>query len=123
MDARDMALVLAGAIGGGVAIVHGVLVHRAVVGPLAAQPVRMGGVARRIVTPLLQFSTFAWLVGGVALVAAPRFGNEARHVTVVLVGSSYLYGTVANLWASRGRHPGWVAYAVALTLIGFGGLT
>jgi hypothetical protein len=33
---------------------------------------------------------------------------------------SYLYGALGNLWATRGRHVGWVFYAVALVLIAFG---
>lgn len=35
----------------------------------------------------------------------------------LLVGSMFLYGAVANLWGTRGRHPGWVLMAVAVTLI------
>jgi hypothetical protein len=38
----------------------------------------------------------------------------------LLVGSSYLYGALGNLWATRGRHFGWMLYAVALILIAAG---
>jgi len=47
-------------------------------------------------------------------------GAEAKLATGLLVGSSYLFGAVGNLWASRGRHPGWALYALALGLIAYG---
>ena len=70
---------------------------------------------------LLQFSTFNWLLGGLALIgAALWFGHEARLATGLLVGSSYLFGALGNLWGTRGRHPGWMLMAVALVLIVLG---
>ena len=63
-------------------------------------------------------------IGGLALIiAAYAFGPQARLATGLLVGSSYLFGAVGNLWATRGRHPGWALYGVALVLIvlGLGG--
>ena len=44
-------------------------------------------------------------------------GGEARLITCLLVGSSYLFAVIGNGWATRGRHPGWMLYAVALVLI------
>jgi hypothetical protein len=70
---------------------------------------------------LLHFSTFNWFVGGLALIISARaFGQEARLVTGVLVGSSYLFGAVGNLWGTRGRHAGWVLYGIAVLLIAYG---
>ena len=70
---------------------------------------------------LLQFSTFNWLLGGLALIAAALwFGQGAKLATGLLVGSSYLFGAVGNLWGTRGRHPGWMLMAVALVLIVLG---
>jgi len=34
--------------------------------------------------------------------------------------SSYLFAAIGNCWATRGRHPGWMLYAVALVLIVYG---
>lgn len=124
MDWQDAALTLAGVIGSGVAVIHGVLTHRFIARPLGAiadGDNRIRPSIRRLVPPLLQFSTFNWFIGGLALIAAAnRFETEARIVTALLVGSSYLFGAIANLWAIRAVHPGWVLYAVALVLIGFG---
>jgi hypothetical protein len=76
---------------------------------------------RRIAPLLLQFSTFNWVVGGLVLVAAALWlGPEASAWPGCWSGSSYLFGAVGNLWATRGRHPGWVLYAVAVLLIVYG---
>jgi hypothetical protein len=32
----------------------------------------------------------------------------------------YLFGALGNLWATRGRHPGWMLMAAALILIVIG---
>jgi hypothetical protein len=121
MDWRAAAFDLAGVIGIGVAVVHGVLVQRLMVGPIGSSGARMATAARRLTPGLLHFSTFNWLVGGLALIAAANgFPPGARVATAVLVGASYLYGALGNLWATRGRHPGWVLYAAAVALIVYG---
>jgi hypothetical protein len=124
MNWHDAALALAGAIGSGTALVHGVLTQRLMVRPIEAALLadkRISSPARRLVPVLLHFSTFAWFVGGLALIAAAlRFGEEARLATGLLVGSLYLFGAVGNFWATRGRHPGWMLMAVACVLIVLG---
>lgn len=117
---HDAALAAAGALGGVAALAHGVLVQR-----LMVRPVQAGAPAtrtiRRLAGPLLQFTTYNWFLGGLALIAAAfAFGPEARFVTGLLVGSAYLYGAIGNGWATRCRHPGWVLYGVAVVLIGYG---
>jgi hypothetical protein len=122
MDPHDWALVLAGVIGSGVAVVHGVLVQRLMVTPFALVAGRnFGASIRRLVPLLLQFSTFNWLIGGIVLVVAAFFlQRQARLVVGLLVGSSYLFGALGNLWATRGAHPGWMLYTIAVGLIGYG---
>jgi hypothetical protein len=120
MDIHDAALAIAGVLGSGVAVVHGVLTQRLMVrrlqGPAGAQ---FPGKIRELMAALLHFTTYNWFLGGLALlVAAFAFQREAKLVTAVLVGSSYLFGGVGNLWANRGRpHPGWILYGIALLLI------
>lgn len=124
MVGQDLTLVLAGVIGSGVAVIHGVLLQRHMVRPFsafAASDTRVPGRTRRLAPALLHFSTFNWFIGGLALIAAAIWLQpEARLVTGVLVASSYLFGALGNLWATRGRHPGWILYVVALVLILFG---
>jgi len=124
MTWQDAALALAGVIGSSVAVFHGVLTQRLMVRPVEALFVadrRIAAPIRRLVPLLLQFSTFNWLLGGLVLIAAALwFEHDARLATGLLVGSSYLYGAVGNLWGTRGRHPGWMLMAVALVLIVLG---
>jgi hypothetical protein len=124
MTWQDAVLALAGVIGSSVAVFHGVLTQRLMVRPVEALFVadrRIAAPIRRLVPLLLQFSTFNWLLGGLVLIAAALwFEHDARLATGLLVGSSYLYGAVGNLWGTRGRHPGWMLMAVALVLIVLG---
>jgi hypothetical protein len=122
MTRHDAALIIAGLIGSFGAVVHGMLTQSHLVDPvreLAAA--RISAPVPRLVTILLQFSTFNWFIGGLALIgAAFAFGQEARLATGLLVGSSYLFATLGNLWATRGRHPGWIVYGAALSLTLYG---
>lgn len=119
---HDFALVLAGIIGSAVAIVHGVLVQRMMVRPVAVTSSgKLRGATLRLIAALLHFSTFNWFVGGLALICtALAFGTQAKIAVGVLVGSSYLFGALGNLWATRGRHPGWVLYGITVGLIVYG---
>jgi hypothetical protein len=68
--------------------------------------------------PLLQFSTFTWLLGGAALiVASVLLDHGARMAISVLVGSSYTFGAVANAQAVRTMHFGWLLMTAAVLLI------
>jgi hypothetical protein len=123
MDWHDAALAAAGAIGSATALVHGVLTQRLMVRPIQAALAdrNLPRAVRRLVPVLLQFSTFAWLLGGLALVAAAWCSDrEAKLATGLLVGAFYLFGALGNAWATRGRHPGWMLMAAAAGLIGFG---
>ena len=115
---------MAGVIGSGVAVVHGILVQRLMVKPFEELVLADGRIAapiRRLVPLLLHFSTISWFLGGLALVAAAKwFGQDARLATGLFVGSTYLFGALGNLWGTRGRHPGWMLMAAALILIVFG---
>jgi hypothetical protein len=118
---QDGALSAAGVIGSGVAVVHGILLQRRMVEPIKpllelGKP--MSGSIRRLVPVLLHFSTFNWFLSGIALISAAIWlGPEAKLAIGLLVGSSYLFGAIGNFWGTRGRHPGWVLYGVALALV------
>jgi len=124
MHWQNAALAMAGVIGSGVAVVHGILVQRLMVRPfeeLALADGRIGVPIRRLVPPLLHFSTISWFLGGLALIAAARWLEpDARLATAIFVGSLYLFGALGNLWGTRGLHPGWMLMTVALVLIAFG---
>jgi len=124
MNLRDAALGMAGVIGCCVAVFHGILTQRLMVRPLEEfflTDKRTAASVRRLVPLLLHFSTVSWFLGGLALIAAANwFEHDARLATGLFVGSLYLFGALGNLWATRGRHPGWMLMALALILIVFG---
>jgi hypothetical protein len=121
---QGAALGMAGVIGCCVAIFHGVLVQRLMVRPLEKSFLadkRTAASVRRLVPLLLHFSTISWFLGGLALIAAANwFEQNAKLATGLFVGSLYVFGALGNLWATRGRHPGWMLMAAALLLIAFG---
>src|SRR5688572_4059445 len=105
VDWQDAALALAGLIGSGTAVIHGVLTQRLMVRPIEASlgpDRRVSTPIRRLVPMLLHFSTVAWFLGGLALIAAAAWLEpDARLATSLYVGGLYLFGALANLWATR----------------------
>lgn len=123
MPWHNLALGVAGLIGAVVAVMHGLIVQRLMVEPLsqrAAADPPISPVVRRLISPLLHFSTVVWFAGGIALIFATSLDSQARLCIGLLVGGTYLFGAVGNFWATRGRHPGWILMALALVLITFG---
>lgn len=120
MELHHLALALAGVIGSGTSVIHGVLTQRLMVRPIASDA-GLSSQMKQLVAALLQFSTYNWLLGGLALIAVAFWGDASARMAVgLLVGSSYLFGAVCNCWATRGRHPGWMLMAAAVALIAFG---
>ncbi|MDQ0114232.1 hypothetical protein [Paenibacillus harenae] len=123
MVLQDIALIVAAVIGSGVSVAHGIIVQRRMVQPIEGlfRTIEQAAVIRRLVPLMLHYSTICWFLGGFALIAAAIwFGQEARLATGLFVGFLYLSGSLIAFWATRGRHPVWIPYAVALILIGFG---
>lgn len=116
-----LALVIAGAVAIVSAMLHGVIMQRQIVAPLETLMDSSGslkGVRQALVAPLLHVSTMSWLVNGLALIAvALWFGHEARVLVGCLAGIQYLYAAGANMWATRGRHPGGYLLALVVVLI------
>ena len=121
MNWQNAALGMAGVIGSSVAVFHGILVQRLMVKPFEElADGRISAPIRRIVPLLLHFSTIAWFVGGLALIAACWFSRDARFATGLCVGGLYLFGALGNLWGTRSLHPGWMLMTAALILIVLG---
>lgn len=120
MQIHSWAFVAAGCIGASVALGHGVLMQRLMVRPILAgsdysQPIQ------RLLPVLLQFSTFCWFLGGIALIATPAFPDRSSVLTTALfVGTFYIFGAIGNFWGTRGRHPGWALLTIAAALIAWG---
>lgn len=131
MTGSDLALLAGGGVCALVALVHGVLMGRYIITPIDAALANtstsgggMNGGSRRLVTPLLHYSTFAWLTGGLAvMMTAVALGREAQMAVGLLVGATCVYAALANLMATRARHPGGWLMALAAALIAGGLLT
>ncbi len=121
MDYQSVALAAAGIIGSGVAVAHGIIMQKIIVKPIDAffrSTETVSPTIRRLVAPLLHFTTYNWFLGGIALlIAAFCLEGEVKIAAGLFAGSSYLFGALCNCWATRGRHFGWMAYTVAVGLI------
>lgn len=124
MDWYSIALMAAGVIGGSTAIVHGILMKRLIIRPIEAVFVANGQISapiQKLVRLLLHFTTLNWLISGLTLIAAAIwFKQDARLVTGLLAGSSFLYGAIISFWVMRRPHPSWILLSVALLLIVLG---
>lgn len=116
----------AGIVGAGTATIHGVVMQKFMVLPVDRRlkaDTAISGQIRMLVASLLQYSTFSWLAGGLALIAAALYlDTEARLAVSLVVGAGYAYAAAANCWATRGRHPGWMLMALSVVLMAAGNL-
>lgn len=114
---RDLMLQAAGVIAILTALAHGVLGETKVFAAATIEPRRL----RTLIRLVWQCSTVAWIAGGVLLVAAPLVAPEpARQWIVAMVAGMYAFGALANAYATRGRHPGWMALTVVIGLAAAG---
>ena len=115
---RDILLQMAGLAAIAVALIHGVLGETKVLARATIQPTRV----RDLIRLVWQAGTVAWIGGGVLLIAAPMMASEtARHWIVVTFARVFTFGALANAFATRGRHFGWIALSavVALAVAGY----
>jgi hypothetical protein len=115
---RDLLLQGAGLGAIGAAIIHGVLGETKVFARATIAPARV----RTLIRLVWQAGTVAWIGGGVLLVAAPWMGSEpARHWIVATMAAVFAFAALANAWAMRGRHFGWMVLSavVALAVAGY----
>ena len=115
---RDLLLQLSGAAAIAVALLHGVLGETRVFARATIEPRRL----RNLIRLVWQAGTVAWIGGGVLLLAAPWMASEpARHWIIVTFACVFAFAALANAWAMRGRHFGWLALGavVALAVAGY----
>ena len=114
---RDLLLQCAGVVTIAVALIHGILGETKVFARARIEPERL----RILIRLVWQASTVAWIGGGVLLIAAPHMGSEpARHWIVVTLIGVFGFAAVANAWATRGRHFGWMALGAVVAMAAAG---
>ncbi|WP_262694419.1 hypothetical protein [Kordiimonas aquimaris] len=120
MTSYEWAFVAAGCVGCFVAVFHGVIMQKKMIPPILST-IRLPETTHRLVPFLLHFSTLCWFLGGAALIAVTLYASSLVILTTAaFVGAFYTFGAVGNFWGTRGKHPGWMLLAVAVTLIAYG---
>jgi hypothetical protein len=110
---RDILLQVSGFAAIAAAITHGVLGETKVFPRVTIEPARL----RTLLRLVWQAATVAWIGGGVLLIAAPLMASQAaRHWIVVTLAIVFGFGALANAWATRGRHFGWMALGTVAAL-------
>ena len=114
---RDLLLQSAGILAIVVSLVHGVLGETKVFANVTIEPRRY----RRLIHLVWHAGTVAWICGGVLMLAAPSLLSEAaRHWIVVVIGIMFAAAVAGNAWATRGRHFGWMLFAIVIALAAAG---
>ncbi|RZN08627.1 hypothetical protein CWO91_21465 [Bradyrhizobium genosp. SA-3] len=115
---RDLLLQCSGAAAVVLALIHGMLGETKVFARATIEPLRL----RTLIRLVWQAGTVAWIGGGVLLLAAPWMqSNLARHWIIVTLAVVFGFAALANAFATRGRHFGWVGMGtvVALAVAGY----
>ncbi|MEM6913066.1 MAG: hypothetical protein AAF511_03720 [Pseudomonadota bacterium] len=109
----DIALYASGVLGVFVSIVHGYIGEMKVVRPSEAP----SAAAKRVLSAIMFLSAVYWLVVSLLLIATPAYVPDGlRAFAAYGAGAVLLSGALGNLWATRGRHPGWMLLTVAAGL-------
>ncbi len=110
---RDLLLQCSGLAAIAAALVHGVLGETKVFARATIEPPRL----RTLIRLVWQAGTVAWIGGGVLLMAS----EPARHWIIATLAGVFGFAALANAWAMRGRHFGWVVLGavVALAVAGY----
>jgi hypothetical protein len=114
---RDLLLQCSGVAAIAVALIHGVLGETKVFRRASIEPARL----RTLLRLVWQAGTIAWIGGGVLLIAAASTGSDsARHWIVATMVVVFASAALANAWATRGRHFGWMAMSAVVALAAAG---
>jgi hypothetical protein len=110
---RDLLLQTSGLAAIAAALIHGVLGETKVFARASIEPPRL----KTLIRLVWQAGTVAWIGGGVLLIAAPWMASEpARHWIVVTFACVFGFAALANAFATRGRHFGWMALTAVVGL-------
>src|SRR5215208_5905269 len=117
MDRHDIALVIAGVIGSGGAVAHGVLTQWHIIDPIQELAVpRISTTVQRLVSVLLQFSTFNWLVGGSPCSSRPSSLDVMRGLQRVCWWGARISTRLSATSGQPTAAHTWLLYGTALCL-------
>ncbi len=108
---------LAGVVALAAAITHAVLGETKVFRRVRIEPERL----RLLIWLVWQCGTVAWISLAILLIVAPQLGSEAARDWIIAVSIvTFGFAAVANAWATRGRHFGWVVLTLVVGLAAIG---
>jgi hypothetical protein len=114
---RDVLLQCAGIAAIAAALIHGLIGELKIFPRITIEPARL----RPLMRLVWQAGTVSWIGGGVLLIAAPWMASEpARHWVVVTLACVFGFAALANAWASRGRHFGWMMLGAVVVMAAAG---
>jgi hypothetical protein len=113
---HNLLVQLAGIVALATSVAHGVIGETKVFARAGIEPQRL----RLLMRLVWQAGTVAWMSLAILLVAAPKLGAEARAWIIAMSIVTFGVAAVANAWATRGRHVGWVAMVVVVGLAAAG---
>jgi hypothetical protein len=107
---RVLLIQSAGVLALAISVIHGVLGETKVFAHARIEPAW----ARRLIHAVWHAGTVAWIALAVLLIVAP--GVWVAAVSIVAFG----FAALANAWATRGRHFGWVLMTAVVGLAAAG---
>ena len=115
---RDILLQCSGLAAIAAALTHAVIGETRIFPRVTIEPPRL----RTLIWLVWQAGTVAWIGFGILLIAAPWMASDpARHWIVATFAAVFAFAALANAWAMRGRHFGWIALSavVAMAVAGY----
>ena len=114
---RDLLLQAAGTLAILVALIHGTLGETRIFAQtdrrITIEPPQL----RTLLRLVWQTGTVAWIGGGVLLFTAPLMASDAaRHWIIVTMAVVFAFAAMANAWAKRGRHFGWMLLSAVVVM-------
>jgi hypothetical protein len=114
---HNLLVQLAGVVAFAAAITHAFLGETRVFRRVRIEPERL----RLLIWLVWQLATVAWISLAILLIAAPRLGSEAARDWIIAASIvTFGFAAVANAWATRGRHFGWVILTLVVGLAAIG---
>ncbi|QND52471.1 hypothetical protein HB779_11585 [Phyllobacterium sp. 628] len=115
---HDLLVPTAGILAMAAAIIHGVLGETKIFTKARIEPQSL----RLLIRLVWQCSAVAWFSLGGLLVASPWIASQSASRWIIAASAlTFGFAAIANAWATRGRHFGWIVL-LAVTGLSLAGL-
>jgi hypothetical protein len=111
-EMNDTPSVMAGGLGMLCGVIHGYLGETRVVRPI--ENIRTS--TKRVLSVVMVLTAIYWIAAGAIVAAGPLLADHDRQIALYIAGAIYGTAAIANFWANRGRHFGWILLSLAAAL-------